>query len=96
MNRPLLFLSLLVTALLVSPSAKASPDTAAQPDVRQLLQKLVGYPSDPCGPEPLTEKGWDTSQIETPLFGQVSKLVVDALNTGTATPKERATEALGI
>lgn len=83
--------------LLLPPHVHSQVRSIPQPneDVRQMLQKFIGYAPDPCNLTPKgEEKDWDTSQIEAPLFQRVSDLVADALNTGTRSPTERATKTL--
>ena len=94
-RRPLVCL-LIAFVLFICPIAHAlaSDDAASKPDIRVMLGRFASLSPDPCGPPNGNEKDWPTDQLEKPLFESAAALVVDALNSGSAPPKERAAEAL--
>ncbi|HEY2471203.1 MAG TPA: hypothetical protein VGI45_25645 [Terracidiphilus sp.] len=94
-RRPLVCL-LIAFVLFFCPIAHAlvSDDADSKPDIRVLLGRFTSLSPDPCGPPYGNEKDWHTDQIEKPLFESAAALVVNALNSGSAPPKERAAEAL--
>lgn len=96
MTRLAVATAILFSFLLFHPIAHGFQDSAHQPlaEIRRSLQDFTEFSPDPCGPPYGSEKDWHSAQIEDPLFEKVAESVVANLNAGTATPQDRASEAL--
>lgn len=72
----------------------ASSSLAAKSDPRQLLKKLAAFAPDPCASESANFDDWHPAANEMQLLTAASDAVLEALNTRTETPLERANRAL--
>ena len=94
-----IFLGCLVSLMGADRLVAQTPPTPTPPDVRQLLQRLAGYSSDPCGGAPAKKEGdWRVADdLAHRLFSRAADSVAEALNANpadSALPRERATAAL--
>jgi hypothetical protein len=94
--------AILALVVLAFPGAKQCIcGPAQQPDslehFRQLLQGVAGLPADPCDPPNALAEDESSTNSEAQVFGRAAEIVADGLNAtpnGTASPEDRATEAL--
>jgi len=69
----------------------------SHPDFRQLLQKLVHFSPDPCGPPYGEESNWHSLEVESPIFQKAEDIVTQELNAspaGPGSPRDRAEDVL--